>query len=100
MPCKARLANLIQRKRSALWYLAPILFSIIGGLFAYFIVKGDENIVYDPEDTAGIDVVKQNILARDTQRTSCPRQSDTPEPTCFVDDNGEEEEEVEEFRKF
>ena len=28
--------------RSAWWYLLPIFFSIIGGVIAYFVVKGDD----------------------------------------------------------
>lgn len=30
------------RKRSSLWFLLPILLSVIGGLIAYFIIKEDD----------------------------------------------------------
>ncbi|HEV2193305.1 MAG TPA: hypothetical protein VGR54_06795 [Nitrosopumilaceae archaeon] len=30
------------RKRSSLWFLLPILFNIIGGVIAYFIIKDDD----------------------------------------------------------
>ncbi|HYL66200.1 MAG TPA: hypothetical protein VEU72_03515 [Nitrosopumilaceae archaeon] len=30
------------RKRSSLWFLLPILFNIIGGIIAYFIIKDDD----------------------------------------------------------
>ena len=30
------------RKRSSLWFLLPILFSVIGGVIAYFIIKDDD----------------------------------------------------------
>jgi hypothetical protein len=30
------------RKRSNLWFLLPILFNIIGGVIAYFIIKDDD----------------------------------------------------------
>ena len=30
------------RKRSGLWFLLPILLSVIGGLIAYFIIKEDD----------------------------------------------------------
>jgi hypothetical protein len=30
------------RERSAWWYLVPILFSIIGGIVAYFVIKNDD----------------------------------------------------------
>ena len=32
----------LQRKRSGLWYLLPIFFSIIGGVIAYFVLKEDD----------------------------------------------------------
>ena len=32
----------IHRPRSAWWYLVPILFSIIGGIIAYFVMKDDD----------------------------------------------------------
>ena len=30
------------KQRSAWWYLVPILFSIIGGVIAYFVIKDDD----------------------------------------------------------
>lgn len=30
------------RKRSNLWFLLPILFNVIGGVIAYFIIKDDD----------------------------------------------------------
>lgn len=30
------------RKRSSLWFLLPIFFSVIGGVIAYFIIKDDD----------------------------------------------------------
>ena len=30
------------RRRSSLWFLLPIFFSIIGGVIAYFIIKDDD----------------------------------------------------------
>lgn len=30
------------RKRSSLWFLLPIFFSVIGGIIAYFIIKDDD----------------------------------------------------------
>ena len=30
------------RKRSSLWFLLPILFNIIGGVIAYFVIKDDD----------------------------------------------------------
>ncbi len=32
------------KKRSGLWYLLPILFGIIGGVIAYFVIKQDDPI--------------------------------------------------------
>ncbi|MEM3064019.1 MAG: hypothetical protein QW177_01445 [Candidatus Nitrosotenuis sp.] len=30
------------RKRSAWWFLLPILFNVIGGVIAYFVIKDDD----------------------------------------------------------
>ncbi|TLX83120.1 MAG: hypothetical protein E6K98_05130 [Thaumarchaeota archaeon] len=30
------------RKRSSWWFLLPILFSLVGGIIAYFIIKEDD----------------------------------------------------------
>jgi len=30
------------RRRSSLWFLLPIFFTIIGGIIAYFIIKDDD----------------------------------------------------------
>jgi len=30
------------KNRSGLWYLLPILFGIIGGVIAYFVIKDDD----------------------------------------------------------
>lgn len=30
------------RRRSSLWFLLPILFNVIGGVIAYFIIKDDD----------------------------------------------------------
>ena len=30
------------KNRSGLWYLVPILFGIIGGVIAYFVIKQDD----------------------------------------------------------
>ncbi len=30
------------RRRSSLWFLLPILFNVIGGVIAYFIIKEDD----------------------------------------------------------
>lgn len=30
------------KKRSSFWFLLPILFSIVGGIIAYFIIKEDD----------------------------------------------------------
>ena len=35
-------SNNTYRQRSALWYLAPLLFSIIGGIIAYLVIKDDD----------------------------------------------------------
>ena len=32
------------KKRSGLWYLLPILFGIIGGVIAWFVIKEDDPI--------------------------------------------------------
>lgn len=32
----------VPKERSDLWYLAPILFGLIGGLVAYFVIRNDE----------------------------------------------------------
>jgi len=31
-----------EHRRSGLWYLLPILFGIIGGVIAYFVIKQDD----------------------------------------------------------
>ena len=31
-----------ERRRSNLWYLLPIMFSIIGGAIAYFVIRKDD----------------------------------------------------------
>ena len=33
-----------ETRRSAWWYLLPILFGIIGGVIAYFVIKQDDPI--------------------------------------------------------
>ena len=33
-----------ETRRSALWYLLPILFGIIGGVIAYFVIRQDDSI--------------------------------------------------------
>jgi hypothetical protein len=30
------------KQRSSLWFLLPILFSVIGGIIAYFVIKEDD----------------------------------------------------------
>lgn len=30
------------RRRSSLWFLLPIFFSVIGGIIAYFVIKEDD----------------------------------------------------------
>ncbi len=30
------------KSRSGLWYLVPIIFGIIGGVIAWFVIKGDD----------------------------------------------------------
>jgi len=30
------------RRRSSLWFLLPIIFNIIGGIIAYFVIKDDD----------------------------------------------------------
>lgn len=32
----------VSKQRSSWWYLAPILFSIFGGIVAYFVIKNDD----------------------------------------------------------
>ena len=31
-----------ENRRSGLWYLLPIIFGIIGGVIAYFVIKQDD----------------------------------------------------------
>ncbi len=33
-----------ETRRSGLWYLLPIIFGIIGGVIAYFVIKQDDPI--------------------------------------------------------
>ena len=33
-----------EKRRSSWWYLLPILFGIIGGVIAYFVIKQDDPI--------------------------------------------------------
>jgi hypothetical protein len=33
-----------EKRRSAWWYLLPLLFGIIGGVIAYFVIKQDDPI--------------------------------------------------------
>ena len=33
-----------EKRRSGLWYLLPILFGIIGGVIAWFVIKEDDPI--------------------------------------------------------
>jgi hypothetical protein len=43
MKCGAKVGDSpVPHKRSRWWYLLPILFSIIGGIIAYFVVKEDD----------------------------------------------------------
>jgi len=33
---------MVEHRRSGLWYILPILFGIIGGVIAYFVIKQDD----------------------------------------------------------
>ncbi len=33
---------MVEHRRSGLWYLLPIIFGIIGGVIAYFVIKQDD----------------------------------------------------------
>ncbi len=33
---------MVEHRRSGLWYLLPIIFGIIGGIIAYFVIKQDD----------------------------------------------------------
>jgi len=33
-----------ERRRSGFWYLLPLIFGIIGGVIAYFVIKQDDPI--------------------------------------------------------
>jgi len=33
---------MVEHQRSGLWYLLPIIFGIIGGIIAYFVIKQDD----------------------------------------------------------
>ena len=33
---------MVEHQRSGLWYILPIIFGIIGGVIAYFVIKQDD----------------------------------------------------------
>ena len=33
---------MVEHRRSGLWYILPIIFGIIGGVIAYFVIKQDD----------------------------------------------------------
>jgi len=67
----------IRKERSGAWYLAPILFSLIGGIVAYFVVRNDDPklarnclvigvvifiVVYSIIIATGVNVLDNNIV--------------------------------------
>jgi len=51
-----------EKRRSGLWYLLPILFGIIGGVIAYFLLRVDDPKKANNCMAIGIIVVVINIV--------------------------------------